>query len=94
MHKFAFSPVRELPTIEPILVDQAKRVVTSVVGKFPISSLWCTRLARREFELFSISPKSWEMRERSGGGAAVDLAMYLAQLDTTDADRRVQNSGR
>ncbi|MGQ7936302.1 hypothetical protein [Paraburkholderia sp. D1E] len=86
---------RELSAVDVLtaLSDHAKRDITYVAVKSPLSSRWHARLGAREFELLLTGPKFWDTRERKGGGGAVDLAMHLARVDFSGAVRLLQSYG-
>jgi hypothetical protein len=93
--KSLLSRWRELPAVDVLtaLADHAKRDVTYVALKSPLSSRWHARFGSREYELLLTGPKFWDTREHKGGGGAVDLAMHLARVDFAGAVRILQSTG-
>ncbi len=86
---------RSLPAADvlPSLAHYAKRDVSYSPLKSPLSSRWHARYGSREFELILTGPKFWDPRAARGGGGAVDLVMYLAQINFTDAVRLLHEKG-
>ncbi|AIO65648.1 hypothetical protein DM82_2817 [Burkholderia oklahomensis] len=86
---------RELPAVDVLtaLADHAKRDMSYIALKSPLSSRWHARYGSREFELLLTGPKFWDTRERKGGGGAVDLAMHLARVEFSEAVRLLQSYG-
>lgn len=95
MDKSLLSRWRELPAVDVLtaLADHAKRDVTYVALKSPLSSRWHARYGSHEFELLLTGPKFWDARERKGGGGAVDLTMHLARVDFSGAVRLLRSYG-
>ncbi|MCP3725440.1 hypothetical protein M3I53_20325 [Paraburkholderia sp. CNPSo 3272] len=93
--KSLLSHWREVPAVDVLtaLADHAKRDVSYIALKSPLSSRWHARYGSREFELLLTGPKFWDTRERKGGGGALDLAMHLAQVNFSEAVRLLQSHG-
>jgi hypothetical protein len=91
--KSLLSRWRELPAVDVLsaLADYAKRDVTYVALKSPLSSRWHARYGSREFELLLTGPKFWDTRAHKGGGGAVDLAMHIARVDFSEAVRLLRH---
>lgn len=95
MDKSLLSHWRELPAVDVLtaVADHAKRDVTYVALKSPLSSRWHARYGSQEFELLLTGPKFWDARAQKGGGGAVDLVMHLARADFAGAVRILQGFG-
>jgi hypothetical protein len=64
-----------------LLTTHAKRDVTFVPIKGKGTERWHDKVGGREYELITDGPKFYDTRANRGGGGAVDLVMYLHQLD-------------
>ena len=86
---------RELAAVDVLtsLADYAKRDVSYVAVKSPLSSRWHARFGSHEFELLLTGPKFWDTQARKGGGGAVDLAMHLARVKFSEAVRLLESHG-
>ncbi|WP_321807784.1 hypothetical protein [Burkholderia sp. BCC1993] len=93
--KSLLSHWRELPAVDVLtaLADHAKRDMSYVALKSPLSSRWHARYGSCEFELLLTGPKFWDTRAQKGGGGAVDLVMHLARVDFAGAVHILQGFG-
>jgi hypothetical protein len=76
------------------LADYAKRDPHFSPIKNKHTSRWYVTARGREFELLLNGPKFYDMRQKSGGGGAIDLAMHLLCLDFKAAIETLRSTGQ
>jgi hypothetical protein len=79
--------LRELPAGDALalLATHVKLDPTYVPVKDDHSRRWHVPTACGEFEILTTGPKWYDTRAQSGGGGAIDLAMYVLGLSFVDA---------
>lgn len=75
------------------LADHAKSDPTFEPIKNLATTRWHANVRGREFELLLTGPKFFDTRTETGGGGAVDLAMYVLQTDFKTATGILRKSG-
>lgn len=64
-----------------VLADYCKADLTFEPVSATGTERWHARLGDREYEFLLNGPKYFDTRTRRGGGGAVDLAMFLLDVD-------------
>lgn len=67
------------------LATHAKRDITFQPTKSNLTQRWHVNVEGREFELLLNGPKFFDTQTNSGGGGAIDLAIYLYGLSFSEA---------
>jgi hypothetical protein len=75
------------------LATHAKRDVTFQPTKSRPTQRWHANVGAREFELLLNGPKFFDTRTKTGGGGAIDLAIYLHGLSFNEAVRLLRQRG-
>jgi hypothetical protein len=64
-----------------LFAAHAKRDITFVPIKGKGTERWHATIGGREYEFIADGPKFYDTRAKRGGGGAVDLVMYLHDVD-------------
>lgn len=75
------------------LANHAKRDITFQPTKSKQTQRWHANVCGREFELLLNGPKFFDTRTKSGGGGAIDLAIYLYGLSFNEAMQLLRQRG-
>ena len=88
--------LREMPGEDALalLAVNCKADPTYMPVKHPGSRRWHVYTACGDFEILTTGPKWYDVRARTGGGGAIDLAMHLLQLSFVDAVKALSERGR
>ena len=88
--------LRDRPSEEALglLALSCKADPTYVPLKDPRSRRWHVRTACGEFEILTTGAKWYDLRAKTGGGGAIDLAMHLQQLSFVDAVKLLAESSQ
>ncbi|KJJ99156.1 hypothetical protein UB44_13495 [Burkholderiaceae bacterium 26] len=76
-----------------VLAAHAKRDVTFQPTKSKLTQRWHANVGGREFELLLNGPKFFDTRTKTGGGGAIDLAIYLHGLSFNEAMQLLRQRG-
>ena len=76
-----------------ILADHAKKDSTFLPIKNSSTTRWYANVNNHDFEILCTGPKFWDTVRGKGGGGAVDLVMYLFDVDFFAATRILRSKG-
>lgn len=57
------------------------------------STRWFATVGGVDFELLCTGPRFWDVRDRKGGGGAIDLVMHLCRTDFREAVAQLKARG-
>ena len=75
------------------LADHVKQDRTFSPKASGASTRWHVHAGGMDFEILCTGPKFFDTRTSVGGGGAVDLAMYLLNIDFKQAARLLRSKG-
>jgi hypothetical protein len=86
---------RELDAAEFLvcLADHAKKDPSFIPIKDSSSTRWHVNVKNQDLEILCTGPKFWDTVRGKGGGGAVDLVIYLFDVDFLTATRMLRSKG-